>query len=250
LQKKVESQQLQIAQYRSCEVVVGDGVAQPGATQAEVASLAVQVERLGTVMLTKADLTKVTQDLCDEVAERQKGVSARHSADFLALMRQENAALADRIDSVAGVVSEISSCIPQLMGLQGPEEAGMETATEGLKFTPGKLRLKFVSAEEQAEKRMEAMHGMMQLVAAGEARQDFCDTHWAFASWKEHVLQSVMKDKKMFAREGKLNARDKIAKVYLNCYRYSADVSPAGLRARASDWSDHCDSHLPCGCGC
>jgi hypothetical protein len=85
LQKKVESQQLQIAQYRSCEVVVGDGVAQPGATQAEMASLAVQVGRLGSVMLTKADLTKVTQDLCDEVAERQKGVSARHSADFLVL---------------------------------------------------------------------------------------------------------------------------------------------------------------------
>jgi hypothetical protein len=95
LQKKVESQQLQIAQYRSCEVVVGDGVAQPGATQAEMASLAVQVERLGSVMLTKADLTKVTQDLCDEVAERQKGVSARHNANFLALMKQENAALAD-----------------------------------------------------------------------------------------------------------------------------------------------------------
>jgi hypothetical protein len=78
LQKKVESQQLQIAKYKSCEVVVGDGVAQPGATQAEVASLAMQVERLGSAMLTKADLTKATQDICVEVAERQKSESAHH----------------------------------------------------------------------------------------------------------------------------------------------------------------------------
>ena len=64
LQKKVESLQLQNDKYKSCQVVVGDGVAQLGATQAEVASLAEQVERLGSVMLTKGDLTKVTQELC------------------------------------------------------------------------------------------------------------------------------------------------------------------------------------------
>ena len=77
LQKKVESQQLQIAKYKSCEVVVCDGVAQPAASQAEVASLAEQVERLGSAMLTKADLTKATQEICVEVAERQKSRSWR-----------------------------------------------------------------------------------------------------------------------------------------------------------------------------
>jgi hypothetical protein len=38
LQKKVESQQLQIAKYKSCEVVVGGGVAQPGATQHDIST--------------------------------------------------------------------------------------------------------------------------------------------------------------------------------------------------------------------
>ena len=48
LERKVESQQLQlqIAKYKSCEVVNGDGVGQPSATQAEVTSLIAQVERL------------------------------------------------------------------------------------------------------------------------------------------------------------------------------------------------------------
>jgi hypothetical protein len=128
-------------------------------------------------MLTKGDLTKVTQDLCDEVAERQEDVSARQSADILAWMKQENAALADRVDRVAGELSELSLFIPQLMGQQGPEAEGMETATDVLKFAPGNLRLKFMSAEELAQKKMQAAHGVLQLSAAVEAKQDFGDTH-------------------------------------------------------------------------
>jgi hypothetical protein len=64
LERKLESQQLQIAKYKSCEVVTGGGVGQPSATQAEVASLIAQVERLGTEMLKKSDLTEMTQELC------------------------------------------------------------------------------------------------------------------------------------------------------------------------------------------
>jgi hypothetical protein len=52
----------------------------------------------------------------------------------------------------------------------------------------------------------------------------------------------VRQDKKMFAREGRLKVPDNILKVYLNCYRYRADVSLAGLRALASRWSDNCGS--------
>jgi hypothetical protein len=48
------------------------------------------------------------------------------------------------------MVSEIGTCIPQLMGPQGPGEARAEPAAEVLKFTPGGLRLQFVSASEQA----------------------------------------------------------------------------------------------------
>ena len=95
LQKKVESQQLQIAKYKSCQVVVGDGVAQLGASQAEVTSLAEQVERMGSAMLTKSDLEKVTQDICVEVAERQKSVEE----EMLARFTQANAVHADRIDA-------------------------------------------------------------------------------------------------------------------------------------------------------
>jgi hypothetical protein len=241
LQKKVGSLQLQNAKYRSCEVVAGDGVAQPGATQAEVASLAEQVERMGSAMLTKADLSKATQDICVEVAERQKSESAHHNAEIMAIFQQEHAALADRIDTVFGAVSDLSTSAPRLMGRQGPEEEGMETATDVLKFTPGNLRLKFMSAEELAQKKMQAAHGVLQLSAAVEAKQDFSDTHWAFANWKEHVLDSVMKDKKMFARKGRLVVPEKILKVYINCYRYRADVSLAGLKALASRWDDHCD---------
>jgi hypothetical protein len=214
LQKKVESQQLQIAKYKSCEVVVCDGVVQPGASQAEVASLAEQVERLGSAMLTKADLTKVTQDICVEVTERQKSESAHLHAEIMAFFQQENAAVADRIDRVVGMVSDLSSCVPQLMGRQGPEEEGMETATDVLKLTPGNRRLKFVSAEELARKTADAVHGLLQLAAARDARQDCGDAQWAFASWKEHVLESARQDKKMFAREGRLKMPDKIHKDY------------------------------------
>jgi hypothetical protein len=61
LERKLESQQMQIAKYKSCEVAMGDGVGQPSATQAEVASLIAQAGRLGTEMLKKSDLTEITQ---------------------------------------------------------------------------------------------------------------------------------------------------------------------------------------------
>jgi hypothetical protein len=80
----------------------------------------------------------------------------------------------------------------------------METATDVLKPTPGNRRPKFMSAEELAQKTADAVHGVLQLAAARDARQDFGDAHWAFANWKEHVLGSVRQDKKMFAREGRL----------------------------------------------
>jgi hypothetical protein len=138
LQKKVGSLQLQNAKYKSCEVVVGDGVAQPGATQAEVASLAEQVERMGSAMLTKADLSKVAQDICVEVAERQKSVQAEMLAEMLQAnavhadrIDAKNAALADRIDSVVGAVSSLSAGVPRLGGQQGPEGEEMGTATVG-----------------------------------------------------------------------------------------------------------------------
>jgi hypothetical protein len=188
-------------------------------------------------MLTKADLSKVTQDICVEVAERQKSVQA----ETMAFFQQENAALADRIDTVVGVVSDFSAGVPRLMGRQGPEGEGMETATDGLKFTPGKLRLKFMSAEELAQKKTDSVHCLLQLAAARDARQDFGDAHWAFANWKEHALGSVRQDKKMFAREGRLKMPDKIHKDYFKCYRYSADVSLAGLKALVSRWDDRCD---------
>ena len=141
LQKKVESQQLQIAKYKSCQVVVGDGVAQLGASQAEVTSLAEQVERMGSAMLTKSDLEKVTQDMCVEVAERQKGVEE----EMLARFTQANAVNADRVDakndardavlaeqmnSVVEALSNLGAGVPRLGGRQGQEGEETETATD------------------------------------------------------------------------------------------------------------------------
>jgi hypothetical protein len=127
----------------------------------------------------------------------------------MAFFLQENAALVDRIDTVVGVVSDFGAGVPRLMGRQGPEGEGMETATDGLKFAPGKPRLKFMSAEELAQKTTASVHCLLQLAAARDARQDFGDAHWAFANWKEHALESVRQDKKMCAREGRLKMPDK-----------------------------------------
>jgi hypothetical protein len=140
----------------------------------------------------------------------------------------KNAALADRMDSVVGVLTSLSAGVPRLGGRQGSEGEEMENATEVMKFTPGKQRLKFPSAEEQAQRVAESMHCLLQLAAAQCARQDFGDAHWAFANWKDHALESARQDKKMFAHEKRLKVPNKILKLYLKCYRYSADVSPAG----------------------
>jgi hypothetical protein len=250
LERKVESQQLQlqIAKYKSCEVVNGDGVGQPSATQAEVTSLIAQVERLGAEMLKKSDLTEITQELCNEVCEKQKEETSRVHAEFLAILAQENAAMAKRVDSLTGMVSEIGTCIPQLMGPQGPREARAEPAAEVLKFTPGGLRLKFVSAAEQAHadeacglvdfcrrkrRGMLRRTRLMQLFAAGEAKRGFYDAHRAFSDWKGFVLQSVLEDKKAFARAGKVPSR----------YRYSADLDKAELVAKMVEWLEHCDTN-------
>ena len=254
LQKKVESQELQIAKYKSCQVVVGDGVVQLGASQAEVTSLAEKVERMGSAMLTKSDLEKVTQDICVEVAERQKCVEE----DMLARFTQANAVNADRVDakndardavlaeqmnSVVEALSNLGAGVPQLGGRQGQEGEETETATDGLKFTPGRLRLKFPSAEERAQKVTSSVHYLLQFAAAQCARQDFCDAHWAFAIWKDQALESARQDKKMFARGKRLKVPNKIHKLYVKCYRNSADVSLSGLKARVRRWDDLCD-HL------
>jgi hypothetical protein len=59
-----------------------------------------QVERLGAEMLKKSDLTEITHELCNEVCEKQKDDTARVHAEFMAILAQENAAMAERVDSL------------------------------------------------------------------------------------------------------------------------------------------------------
>ena len=42
----------------------------------------------------------------------------------------------------------------------------------------------------------------------------------------------------MFAREKRLEVPNKILKLYVKCYRNSADVSMSGLKARVRRWDD------------
>jgi hypothetical protein len=164
------------------------------------------------------------------VSERQKEETARAHAEFLTILAQEDAAMAERVDSLAGMVSEIGTCIPQLMGPQGPGEAVMEfvSAAEQLHADAARVLLQ----NEAAKK--EATHGLMQLLVAGEAKRGFCNAHRAFANWKDFVLQFVMEDKKAFARVGRVDEFGKIA----SCYRYSAGVGKAELRAKMAEWSE------------
>jgi hypothetical protein len=79
-------------------VVTGDGVGQPIATQASGGDQPViaQVERLGSEMLTKSGLTQMLpQELCNEVCEKQKAGADRLHAEYLAIVAQENAAMAE-----------------------------------------------------------------------------------------------------------------------------------------------------------
>jgi hypothetical protein len=225
LRQQLESQTDVITKYKSCEVMNDDGcVGQAVASRAEVASIASVMKRW------EETFERISRDAIGS----QQASSKKLEVEIKAMIAQENAALNDRVCHLSEMVNELGMAHHQMVGQLGHEFSERAPTLEGRSEYPQAPHEVLPSSRDQYEARVAlAMQRLSYLWRASEARLGLTVVHKGFALWKGFVLNSVIEDKRAFAREG----------VVKSVHGYEGQVSKGALKEKLSVWSDHIDQN-------